>query len=105
MGKVKGLFEDAVIIHHSNYGEVVCCDGGNGPYDENRMNGGVIVGSSAMCQECCDRYGYDKPDYKYADEVDEIMNKNKTFEQNVLDYRKKMTGTSDAIVQILTDSK
>lgn len=84
----------------SNYGEVVCCDGCNGPYGAN-MNGGALIGSYAMCGECCDKYGYDKPDYKYEDEVDEVWDKEQTFVQNVLDYRQKTYGTKDLITTFI----
>ncbi len=83
-----------------NYGQVVCCDGCNGPYGDN-VNGGALIGSSAMCGECCDKYGYDKPDYKYSDEVDEVWDKEKTFKQNVLDYRTKTYGTPDLITTFI----
>ena len=49
-------------VINNNYGEVVVCDGCNGPYGKN-IKGGALVGSYAMCGECCDRYSYDKPDY------------------------------------------
>ena len=54
-----------------------------------------------MCGECCDKYGYDKPDYKYSDEVDEVWDKEKTFKQNVLDYRTKTYGTPDLITTFI----
>ena len=88
-------------IHESNYGEVVVCDGCNGPYGEN-SKGGALVGSYAFCIECCDKYGYDKPDYKYADEVDEIWDKEKTFKDNVLEYRQRAYGSRDLITKIIT---
>ena len=46
-----------------NGGDVVICDFCNGG-DETM--GGVIVGSSAVCGDCTDRYGYDKEDYEYG---------------------------------------
>lgn len=88
-------------IHESNHGEVVVCDGCNGPYGEN-SKGGALVGSYAMCSECCDKYRYDKPDYKYADKVDEIWDKEKTFKDNVLEYRQRAYGSRDAISKIIT---
>ena len=94
------IFEDAVLVNEINAGNVVCCDGCNGPYDENKRNGGVIIGSSAYCQECSDRYGWEAEGYEHADEITDIMDKDKTFEQNVLDYREKMTGSTNAISRI-----
>ena len=97
---MNSIFDDAILVNEINAGSAVCCDGCNGPYDENKMNGGVIIGSSAYCQECSDRYGWEAKDYEYADEVTEVMDKDKTFEQNVLDYREKMTGSTNAISRI-----
>ena len=98
---MKGIFYDEVLINSINIGEEVCCDGCNGPYGENE-NGGVIIGHSAYCGECSDKYGYDKPDYEYAHEISEFMDKNKTFKQNVLDYRKRTTGSTDGITKFYT---
>ena len=65
-----------------NGGDVVICDFCNG--GEETM-GGVIVGSSAVCGDCTDRYGYDKEDYEYANEVSEIFDKERSFKDNVLE--------------------
>jgi|TARA_R110000824_G_scaffold98780_5_gene235513 hypothetical protein len=89
------------LIHVDNFGEVVVCDGCNGPYGDNLM-GGVIIGRSAYCGECSDKYGYTKPDYEFADEVDEIMNNNETFNENVLQFRERITGSRDGIQKIYT---
>ena len=80
-----------------NGGDVVICDFCNGG-DETM--GGVIVGSSAVCGDCTDRYGYDKEDYEYANEVGEVFDKERSFKDNVLEYRLKVYGTSDAITII-----
>ena len=82
-----------------NGGDVVICDFCNGG-DE--TIGGVIVGSSAVCGDCTDRYGYDKEDYEYANEVSEVFDKERSFKDNVLEYRLKVYGTSDAITVIKT---
>jgi hypothetical protein len=82
-----------------NGGDVVICDFCNGG-DETM--GGVIVGSSAVCGDCTDRYGYDKEDYEYANEVSEVFDKERSFKDNVLEYRLKVYGTSDAITVIKT---
>ena len=82
-----------------NGGDVVICDVCNGG-DETM--GGVIVGSSAVCGDCTDRYGYDKEDYEYANEVSEVFDKERSFKDNVLEYRLKVYGTSDAITVIKT---
>ena len=86
-------------VIYNNYGEVVVCDGCNGPYGKN-IKGGALIGSYAMCGECCDRYSYDKPDYKYKDEVSEVWDKDKTFHDNVISYRQRVYGTKDLIVKI-----
>lgn len=96
------IFGDMVLIEESNFGDEVCCDGCNGPYGDN-MDGGVIIGSGAYCGECSDKYGYTSPMYKYSDEISEILDEDRTFKENVLDYRKRMTGSSDAIMRIYTD--
>lgn len=80
-----------------NGGDVVICDFCNGG-DETM--GGVLIGSSAVCGDCTDRYGYDKEGYKYANEVSEIFDKERSFKDNVLGYRLKTYGTSDAITII-----
>ena len=102
MGNLEDSLLEYSIMKTINAGSNVCCDGCNGPYPEqgDEINGGVIIGSSAYCQACSDRYGWEAEDYEYADEITEIMDKNKTFKQNVLDYREKMTGSTDAITRI-----
>ena len=80
-----------------NYGEEVACDSCNGG---GNSKGGCLVGSHAMCGDCCKKYGYDKPDYKYLDEISEIFDKDKTFKDNVLDYRERTYGTRDLIFSI-----
>jgi hypothetical protein len=82
-----------------NGGDVVICDFCNGG---DKTMGGVIVGSSAVCGDCTDRYGYDKEDYEYANEVSEVFDKERSFKDNVLEYRLKVYGTSDAITVIKT---
>ena len=103
---MKGIFDDAVLVEVINAGEEVCCDGCNGPYPENgdKINGGVIIGGSAYCQSCIDKYGYNDDDKSnfFPDIQIQAMDENKTFKQNVLDYRKKMTGTTDGITRIYT---
>ena len=94
-------FKDFKLKEVCNLGDSVFCDGCNGPYGD-EVNGGVIIGGYAYCGECCKRYGYDKDEYEYADEIEEIMDKGKTFKENVLDYRKRKTGSSDGIMQIFT---
>jgi len=91
-----GLFDDAKLVEVINIGDEVCCDGCNGPYGDN-MNGGVIIGRSAYCGECADKY-----DYYLAKDIDEVMDLNKSFKDNVLEYRKRTTGSSDGITRIFT---
>ena len=91
-----GLFDNAKLIEVINIGDEVCCDGCNGPYGDN-MNGGVIIGRSAYCGECADKY-----DYYLDKDIDEVMDLNESFKDNVLEYRKRTTGSSDGITRIFT---
>jgi len=91
-----GLFDDAKLVEVINIGDEVCCDGCNGPYGDN-MNGGVIIGHSAYCGECADKY-----DYYLDKDIDEVMDLNESFKDNVLEYRKRTTGSSDGITRIFT---
>ena len=40
--------------------------------------------------------------HNHADEIDEIMDSEKTFKENVLDFRKRTTGSSDGIMNFYT---
>tara|TARA_B100000700_G_C14231611_1_gene483881 strand:+ start:107 stop:403 length:297 start_codon:yes stop_codon:yes gene_type:complete len=75
-------------------GTQVFCDFCNGGAD---TKGGVMLGSYAVCGNCCERNGY--YDTK-SDEIDEVFDKNKTFKVNVLDRRKRTTGSSEGIITI-----
>ena len=97
----EGLFNGAKLVEVINSGDTVCCDGCNGPYGDN-VNGGVIIGHSAYCGECADKYHYYSSDYEHKHEIDEFMDLNKSFKDNVLEYRKRMTGSSDGIMRIFT---
>ena len=94
-----GLFNGAKLVNVINSGDVVCCDGCNGPYGDN-INGGVIIGHSAYCGECADKYHYYSSDYEHKHEINEYMDLNKSFKDNVLEYRKRTTGSSDGIMRI-----
>ena len=96
-----GLFDGAKLVNVINSGDTVCCDGCNGPYGDN-INGGVIIGHSAYCGECADKYHYYSSDYEHKHEINEFMDLNKSFKDNVLEYRKRMTGSSDGIMRIFT---
>ena len=80
-------------------GDMVCCDFCN--YGDESM-GGVLIGSHAICGDCCDKYGYDKPDYEHAHEVDRIFPKDKTFKENVLNLRQETTGQTSGIIEIVS---
>ena len=96
-----GLFDGAKLVDVINSGDTVCCDGCNGPYGDN-INGGVIIGRSAYCGECADKYHYYSSNYEHKHEIDEFMDLNKSFKDNVLEYRKRKTGSSDGIMRIFT---
>jgi len=72
-------------------GDFVCCDFCNS--DGETTTGGVMIGSNAICGDCCEKNGYYKDDYEYKDEITEFFSKNNTFKDNVLIYRYKRTGT------------
>jgi hypothetical protein len=97
----EGLFDGAKLVNVINSGDTVCCDGCNGPYGDN-VNGGVIIGHSAYCGECADKYRYYSSDYEHKHEINEFMDLNKSFKDNVLEYRKRTTGSSDGIMRIFT---
>ena len=78
-------------------GDFVCCDFCNA--GENSL-GGVIIGSNAICGDCCEKNGYYKPDYEFKDEISEFLSVFKTFKNNVLEYRKKTTGTTSGEIII-----
>ena len=90
-----------------NGGDFVVCDFCNGG-DETM--GGMIVGNSAICGDCTDEWiwkkGYkrdtDPEDYKDDLGIDEVFDREKSFKDNVLEYRLKVYGTSDAITVIKT---
>lgn len=94
-----------------NFGEIVACDFCN--YGED-SRGGVLIGSYAVCGDCCDRHGYieidDKgyPNYTKkahelhaSGEINEIWDTSSTFRANVLRFRKKTHGHSDLIYKII----
>ena len=82
-------------------GDFVCCDFCNS--DGEDSHGGVVVGSSAICGFCCEQNGYYKDDYEFKDEITEFFSLAHTFKENVLDYRKRTTGTTrgEIIIQRL----
>ena len=81
-----------------NIGELVVCDFCNA--DGKESKGGVLVGSYAICGKCTDKHGYLKDDYEYKDEIAEVFDKDKTFQENVLAYREKTYGTRDGFTQV-----
>lgn len=84
-------------ISISNYGDVVACDFCN---EGEESKGGVLIGSYAVCGDCSDERGYYKDENNQ--DVNEIFDNSKTFRDNVLEYRKKTYGTSDAISTIIS---
>ena len=88
-------------VHASqtNHGLVVICDFCNEGED---TMGGVLIGTYAVCGKCCDEKGYYSPDYRYADDIDEVWDIEKSFRDNVLDYRERTYGTKDLITEIIS---
>jgi hypothetical protein len=82
------------MVQEINIGTQVLCDFCNG--GANSM-GGVMLGSYAVCGQCCERNDYYNTD---NDEIDEVFDRNKTFKINVLERRKRTTGSSDGIITI-----
>ena len=84
MSDKQNIFEDFEVIDLAEgMGDVVCCDFCN--LGDGTM-GGVMIGSNAVCGDCCEKNGY------YLDsatEIDYYYNRNKTFKDNVLEYREK----------------
>lgn len=84
MSNKQNIFDDFEVIDLSeSMGDVVCCDFCN--LGDDTM-GGVMIGSNAVCGDCCKKndYYFDK-----ANDVDYYFDRNKTFKENVLQYRKK----------------
>tara|TARA_R100001463_G_scaffold68365_4_gene121870 strand:+ start:261 stop:560 length:300 start_codon:yes stop_codon:yes gene_type:complete len=92
--------DNAEIVHSQNCGDLVVCDFCNS--DGKKSTGGVLIGSNAVCGDCCEKNNYYDSEYENADEIDLVFSKDKTFQENVLEYRKQETGSSDGILQILT---
>ena len=81
--KKENVFDDFEVIDMaSEMGDVVCCDFCN--LGEDTM-GGVMIGSNAVCGACCCENGYY---LNNVDDVDYFFDRNKTFKENVLKYRK-----------------
>lgn len=78
-----------------NMGDIVICDFCN--QGEESM-GGVMIGSYAVCGDCCNKHGYYD---KHSDDVDEYFNREHTFKTNVLNYRLKTTGTTGGKIIIM----
>ena len=78
-----------------NIGDAVYCDFCN--KDGQYSYGGVMIGSHAVCGHCCEENGYND---KNDDEITEFFSINNTFKENVLEYRKRTTGSMDGKIII-----
>lgn len=78
-----------------NGGGVVLCDVCNRDGDEPGCNGGGLVGSYAVCPECLA-----KIEKEYPTEIEAKFDPEKSFGDNVRDYRRQVYGTSDCIIEI-----
>jgi len=74
-----------------NGGQSVACDFCN--QGEETM-GGILIGSYAICGDC-------EKNVTHTEEIDRYFDKNKTFRQNVLEYRQEVYGNSDCIIKII----
>jgi len=81
-----------------NIGEEVICDFCNSSGEDS--HGGVMVGSNAVCGICCEKNGYYKSDYEYKGDIAEFFPKDKTFKENVLEYRLRTTGSKSGEITI-----
>jgi len=81
-----------ITVDKDDYGDVVICDGCNGGEES---LGGALLGSYAMCGECCE-------EYKYYEKADEVFNKTLSFKQNVLDWRQKTYGSSHLASELVS---
>ena len=88
-------------VHHSNLGEVVICDSCGKDYTILEDKGGIIFGSYAYCPACSPQMISNAKKYKEENYLT-IMDKEKSFKQNVLDYRVKMSGSADATRTIIS---
>jgi hypothetical protein len=88
-----------VHVSQTNHGLVVICDFCNEGED---TMGGVLIGSYAICGDCCETHDYRNPEHLNADEIDEIWDIEKSFHDNVLDYRERVYGTKELITEIIS---
>ena len=79
-----------------NIGDLVVCDFCNA--DGKYSKGGVMVGSYAVCGDCSEKNNYYDKNYENADEISEMFDRNKTFQENVLKYLNISYGTTDGII-------
>lgn len=91
-----------------NFGDVVACDFCN--YGEETM-GGVLMGSYAVCGDCGQKHKYIKVNgdsIEYTEKAKKESDKGeiqlwdleKSFRENVLEFRMKTTGTSNLTITI-----
>jgi hypothetical protein len=92
------MFDNAKLMHSQNIGDVVVCDFCNG--DGKNSVGGIVMGSYAICGKCCEKNNYYDKEHEHADEIDLVFSQDKTFQENVLEYRKQQTGSSDGIISV-----
>ena len=94
------MFDNEKLVYSQNLGDLVICDFCNA--DGKDSVGGVMIGSYAICGDCSEKNNYYDKESKDADEIDLVFSKDKTFQENVLLYRKHQTGSSDGIMSLYT---
>ena len=67
--------------------------------------GGVLVGSTAICGNCSEKNGFTNEGipnqaYEFKDEISKYFDNDKTFQENVEEYRLEQYGTKDAVTII-----
>ncbi len=92
--------DNATLVHTQNLGDLVVCDFCN--LDGKESTGGVMIGSNAVCGKCCEKHNYYDTEHENADEIDLVFSQDKTFQENVLEYRKQQNGSSDGIMSFYT---
>jgi hypothetical protein len=83
---LRGYARDEILGKTEDNGEFVACDFCNGGED---TLGGVLIGSYAICGDCA-------KDITHPEEIDEVFDPAKKFRQNVLEYRKRVYGKTEA---------
>lgn len=93
-GDITGNRPEGNVIEDNEYshnaGDMVACDFCN---EGEETMGGLLIGSYAICGDCAKTISH-------PEEITERFDENKTFRQNVLEYRKRAYGFTEAITKV-----